>query len=599
MCVALASALASATIPLTNRAIQAIQDASPTVRPAAPGAGGLGALVQSPTRTQPDTARPETPAERQIRQEEALERLGLVCLAVVGVFALRYAFVRGQTYYLSRAAAKLALELRERLFAKLQRLPVSYFNEKRQGGLQSVLTNDINVYQNAVSLIRDSIDGPAKALFALVWIVLIQWQLALVALLFVPVIAAFVHRNGRKMKEAQGQVQDDLASLASMSQEAIAGARVVKAFAAEERMRSHFGGLLQRGFESQMRAVRRFAELKPMVEFLGATSLAAILFICGFMAQAGTLAIADIVSLTVALDLVNQGMKSLANVNNVYNQVQAAADRIHAEVLDVPDEHLDRPGARTLPQPQGTIEFRDVVFEYPDGTRALNGVSFTIPAGTSLALVGPSGAGKSTIADLLLRFYDPTSGAILYDGVDVRELDLGWYRRLFGVVPQSTFLFAGSIADNLRLGAGEASDEDLRRAAALASADGFIEATPNRYETTLGERGVRLSGGEGQRLAIARALVGNPEVLLLDEATSNLDAVSEKAVTQAIEKAMAGRTTLFIAHRLTTAARADRILVLRRGEVLETGSHDDLVRQNGAYAGMYRAFVSGVLEVDA
>ncbi|QYK56537.1 MAG: ABC transporter ATP-binding protein [Fimbriimonadaceae bacterium] len=527
-----------------------------------------------------------------------LPTLGIVCLAVVGVFGLKYFFTRGQTYFLGLAAARLGTDLRRRLFAKLQRLPVAYFNNKREGALQSVLSNDTNVYQNAVTLIRDSIDGPAKAVLALGAVFMMNWQLALVAFAFVPVIAWFVHQNGKRLKRAQAQLQDDLADLTAVSQEAIAGQRVVKAFAAESQVRAIFERYLDRQLASQDYAIRKTAQLRPMVELIGAVSLAAILYLCGVFAKAGILAVEDIVALTLALDLVNQGMRSVANVNGVYNQVQAAADRIHREVLDVPEESHGQTGQRTLPKPSGRIEFENVTFEYPDGTRALDQVSFVIEPGTSLALVGPSGAGKSTIADLLLRFYDPTSGRVLFDGVDLRELDTSWYRSNFGVVPQSTFLFAGTIADNLRLAAPEADQSRIKEAACLAHAHDFISSTPEGYGTVLGERGVRLSGGEGQRLAIARALVRDPLVLLLDEATSNLDAVSEQAVTEALDEAMRRRTTLFIAHRLTTAARADRIAVLRKGRIVELGSHADLMASGGAYAGMFRAFTSGMIDAD-
>lgn len=607
ICVGITSLLTAATIPLTERAMRAIQDAAPVrvdLRNEMPQEEAIAKEFQLDrlrvreglSRIAAQQTGVESEAAASQRQEEALRSLFTTCLIVIGIFGLKYFFTRGQAFFLSQAAARLASDLRERLFDKLQRLPIAYFNERRTGMLQSVLTNDVNVYQNAVTLIRDSIDGPIKAVAALATIFFIQWQLALVALLFVPILAWFVHRNGKKMKAAQANVQEELALVSAFSQEAMSGVRVVKAFAAERRMSELFRQQVERQYASQLVAIRRFSQLRPMVELLGAVSLACILMICGYLAKLGTLQISQIVALTLALDIINQGARSLANVNNTYNQVQAAADRIYGEVLDVPDEHADRDDARTLENPRGEIEFRDVSFSYPDGTPALKNVSFRIPSGESLALVGPSGAGKSTIADLVLRFYDPTDGQVLFDGVDTRELKVDWLRSQFGVVPQQTFLFAGSISENMRLGQPDASPEDLRRAADQAHALGFIEATPDGFETQLGERGVRLSGGELQRLAIARALLTQPRVLVLDEATSNLDSVSERAVTEALDDAMQGRTTLMIAHRLSTAARATRILVLRKGECLEVGTHSELLRQDGVYSGMVRAFAGGVVD---
>jgi len=259
-----------------------------------------------------------------------------------------------------------------------------------------------------------------------------------------------------------------------------------------------------------------------------------------------------------------------------------------------PSHQADPPQTQPLPVLKGRIEFEDVHFQYPDGTPALRGVSFIIEPGTSLALVGPSGAGKSTIADLLLRFYNPTQGRILIDGVDLRELPASWVRSQIGVVPQQTFLFAGTVRDNLLLGSPDATDDEMWEALDQAHA-GFVRESDLGLESELGERGVRLSGGEGQRLAIARALVKKPRIMLLDEATSNLDVVSEKAVQQALDESMASRTTLFIAHRLSTASRASKIVVLRQGEVLEQGSPEELLSREGAFAAMYRAYRSGVL----
>lgn len=554
------------------------------------------ALAQEIEAARTAIQRQETQDQVQIRQDNALRTLAFACIGVVALFGLKYVFTRGQVYYLSKASNRLATDLRQTLFDKLMRLPVQYFNTKRTGEIQSIVSNDVGVYQSAVMVIRDSIDGPIKAVGALAFVFYMQPVLGLIALMFVPLLSFVVNRTGRQIRDAQSQIQDDLASVTALSQEALSGARIIKSFSAEEQMRGLFDESAERQYQSQLTGARRIASLRPTVEFLGAVAIAIIMYACGHLAKADLLAVADIIVIVQALDIVNQGFKSITNVTSTYNQVQAAVERIHTHILDIPDERSERADARVIDNPRGRIEFKDVSFTYPDGTEALNNVSFTLEPGESLALVGPSGSGKSTIADLVLRFYEPTSGVVTFDGVPYPELKVNWLRAQFGVVPQQTFLFAGTIRDNLRLGRSEATDEEVERAAEMANAKPFIDDSPDGMETVLGERGVRLSGGELQRLAIARALVKDPKVLILDEATSNLDPMSEKVVTQAIEEVMDRRTTLFIAHRLTTAARATKILVIRRGEVLETGTHDTLMAADGPYAGMYRAFTSGILD---
>lgn len=522
--------------------------------------------------------------------------LNWLSVGVVAVFGVKYWFTRGQTFYLSKAAAMMTAELRQRLFRKLQALPISYFNEKRAGSIQSVLTNDVQVYQSAVAVVRDAVDGPVKIVSGFVMIFYLQWQLALAALVVIPSLARVIQRNGRKMKLAQAEVQDDLSTLTAMMQESLQGTRVVKSFSAEERMATRFSELVQRSLASQLRAVRRIATLKPTVELLGAVALGIVVFVAGQLVAHDYLNVPKLASFLYFLDLINQGTKNLGSLNQTSGQVQAASDRIDREVLNVPEQQLEDPEAKAPATSFGHIEFRNVSFSYPDGTQALNNVSFSIEPGTSLALVGPSGSGKSTIADLMLRFYDPSEGSILFDGVDLRELQVGWLRAQIGVVPQQTFLFAGSIADNIRLGAPDASDDEVLEAARAAHAVEFVQRMPHQFETELGERGIRTSGGEMQRIAIARALVRKPTMLLLDEATSNLDAHSERAVQAALDEIMRQRTTLFIAHRLTSAARADRIVMLRHGEVIEQGTHRDLLAQDGPYAAMYRAFSNGVID---
>lgn len=530
----------------------------------------------------------------RLKDEHMLE---LLSIGVMALFIVKYWFTRGQAYYLSKAAATMTADLRKRLFEKLQKLPVTYFNDKRAGAIQSVLTNDVAVYQNAIGVVKDAIDGPIKLVTGFIAIFVLQPHLSFFAVALFPVIWLFIQRNQRKMRVAQDAVQQDLSDLTAMMQESLQGTRVIKAFSAEEQAGAQFGQLLYKSLGSQMVAVRRMASLRPTVELIGAVGLAFVVLFASKIVASGALTVEGLGSFIFALDVINQGLRNIGSLKQTLAQVASGTDRIYKEILDQPESQVDEPGAKELPIVSGLVEFRHVSFTYPDGTEALRDVSFTIEPGTSLALVGPSGSGKSTIADLMLRFYDPTEGQILFDGVDIKELRVSWLRSQIGVVPQQTFLFAGSIAQNIRLGKPDATDEEIEEAAKAAHADVFVLTMPNGFETALGERGIRLSGGEMQRIAIARAIVRKPTMLLLDEATSALDAHSEKAVQGALDEIMRERTTLFIAHRLTTASRADRIMVLRRGEILEAGSHKELMQANGAYAGMVRAFNSGVLDI--
>lgn len=522
--------------------------------------------------------------------------LKAVSLGIIVIFVVKYWFTRGQAYYLSKAANYLTAELRMKLFRKLQSLPLSYFNEQKAGAIQSVLTNDVAVYQYAIAATKDSIDGPVKVVVGLVTIFVLQWKLAVISFLAFPFIWLFIEQNKKRMRSAQDEVQNDLSNLTAMMQEALQGTRITKAFSAEKKVTDQFQQLTEKSLDSQMTAARRMAALRPTVELIGAVALALVVYASGHMLVTKELTVDILGGFLFALDAVNQGMRNIGSLKQTLAQVESGTDRIYSEILDVPDAHVDQISAIEPALAHGRIEFRNVSFTYPDGTVALKNVNFTIQPGQSLALVGPSGSGKSTIADLMLRFYDPTEGEILFDGVNLRKLKVDWLRRQIGVVPQQTFLFAGPISENIRLGKPEATEAEVAEAAKAAHADVFIDQMPDRYATELGERGTRLSGGEMQRVAIARAIVRKPTMLLLDEATSALDAMSEKAVQSALDEIMEGRTTLFIAHRLTTAARADRIMVLRKGEVVEIGSHKELMESNGAFAAMVRAFNSGMLD---
>ena len=610
VCVVVASVLTGMTLGFTYMALQAIGRAAPVQVDVAQiqkaQSQDLAQELNLPPAQVEEAIQKvkgkgnETKAQVEQRQDEALRTLAFACLGVVALFSIKYVFTRGQVYYLSKASNRLASDLRVRLFDKIMRLPVSYFNSRRTGEIQSVVTNDVNVYQTAVQMVRDSIDGPVKAVIALGAVFIIKWQLGLIALALVPVLAVIVARTGKKVRSAQSKIQSDLASVSALSQEALSGIRVIKAFSAESKLGLLYRDIVEEQYRSQIVGARRIASLRPLVEVAGAVAIALIMYVCGHLARMDLLHLADIIVIVQALDQVNQGAKAITNVSSTYNQVQAAVDRIHEHVLDQPDETEEMNRGLVPESSRGRIEFKNVSFSYPDGTKALDNVSFVLEPGQSLALVGPSGSGKSTIADLTLRFYDPTEGTITFDDQDYKALCLSWLRHQFAVVPQQTFLFAGTVAENLRLGAEDAPDDRLNEAIAMANASEFVNSAPGGLQTSLGERGTRFSGGELQRLSIARALAADPAVLVLDEATSNLDPVSEKLVTDALSKVMAERTTMFIAHRLSTAARAHKIIHLRHGVIVEQGSHQELIAKNGLYAKMFQSAADETFEtVDA
>lgn len=523
-------------------------------------------------------------------------KLTYLSIGAIMIFATKYWFARGQFYFLNKTDIQLTSNLRKTLYNKLQQLPLNYFDDKRAGAIQSVLTNDVNVYHNAIMSAMYSIEGPVKLFFGFIFITLIQWKLAMAVVGAIPIFMFVIQRNRKRTRTAQSKIQADLSDMTAMMQESLQGIRVIKAYGAEANMCNQFGKMVDRCKQSQLMAAYKMAALKPTVELVGACVAALTIYFCGQLVYSGELNVAQLSAFLLGLDMINQGARSVGDLFQTFSQMQSATDRIYEQILDVPIPQQNTDSLKALPSSHGKVEFRNISFTYPDGTEALKNLSFILEPSSSLAIVGPSGAGKSTIADLLLGFYQPTSGQILYDDTDLQELDPHWLRNQIGVVPQETFLFAGTIGDNLRLGAPHATQEAIELAAKAAHAEPFILQMPNQFDTQIGERGVTLSGGEAQRLAIARAVAKQPKLLLLDEATSNLDAVSEKIVQEALEGIMKDRTSLFIAHRLSTAARANKIIMLRKGEIVEMGSHQELLAANGAYAGMYAAYTSGVLD---
>lgn len=521
-----------------------------------------------------------------MRDTAALNR---VSLTVIAVFALKWFFAYGQVYYLALAGQRLTAKLREDIFAHLQRLPLGFFQSRQVGAIQSILTNDVPILQSAVPLIRDVLDAPLRIVAFLVYIYVLNWRLALLATLFLPLVALLIQRLGRQVHRITHQTQGALASVSALVQETLAGMRIVKSFAAEEREIARFAGRNREVLRHSLRGERRRARLRPTVEFIGATSIALVLWFGGQEVARGHMTTAQLLSFLFLLHQIAQAAAGVGAIQLTYKQVRAAAQRIFNEALAIDPEPYDAPSAQPLPPLRGHVQYERVSFRYPTGEQALREVSFEIQPGEVVALVGHSGAGKSTLVDLLLRFYSPQEGTIRIDGYDIQQVKLASLRSQIGVVPQQTVLFVGTIAENIAYGKPDATREEIEHAARLAHAHEFIERLPEGYDTLVGDKGIRLSGGEAQRIAIARALLRNPRILILDEATAALDPLTERYIQQVIEEGRGIRTTLIIAHRWSTVQIADRILVLERGRLVEQGTHAELLAREGVYAKLYRA----------
>lgn len=516
--------------------------------------------------------------------------LNRVSLTVIAVFGVKWFFSYGQVYYLALAGQRLTARLREDIFAHLQRLPLSFFHSRQVGSIQSVLTNDVPLLQSAVFLVRDVLDAPLRIVAFMVYIFYLNWQLALLALLFLPIVATLIRRLGRQIHRITHQTQGALAEISALVQEALSGMRVIKTFAMEDRQIGRFVRQNRQVLNHSLRGERRRARLRPTVEFIGAVSIALVLWFGGQQVANGRMTTGQLLSFLFLLHQIAQSASGVGAIQFTWKQVRAAAERIFREVLDMPPEVYDPPNAIDLPTIQGAIRYENVWFRYPTSDQyALKGVSFEIQPGEVVALVGHSGAGKSTLVDLLLRFYSPQEGRILIDGYDIQQVRLASLRTQIGLVPQQTVLFVGTVAENIAYSQPDSSMEAVERAARQAHAHEFIDQLPNGYHTLIGDRGVRLSGGESQRIAIARALVRNPKILVLDEATSALDPLSEQMIRQAIEEGRGLRTTLIIAHRWSTVQVADRILVLHQGRLVEQGTHAELLQKKGYYARLYQA----------
>ena len=493
----------------------------------------------------------------------------------------------GQNTLIARAALYVALDLRQRTFAHLQHLSLSYFETAKTGDLAYRLTEEIDRIGEVVNkLFHEFIPGVMQLIVVLGYMTYLNWQLTLATLIVAPVMSLLVGWFGERLRQLSYKSQSRVSDLSSLLIEMFSNVRLVQAFAAESYAIERFRQEAERNRQAKYAAEKLRAIQFPVVGFLEALSMLFLLLLGSWQISQGRLTGASFVSYVTAVAFLLEPIALVANNYNEFKQGEASVDRIF-ELLAIQPTVIEKPQALTLPAVTGKVEFSQVSFSYQPGQPVLRSLDLMAQPGEMIALVGASGAGKTTLVNLIPRFYDPQDGTILVDGIDVKEITLRSLRRQIGIVPQETTLFSGTIAENIAFGQTEFDLDAVQSAAKIANAHQFISQFPQGYHTWVGERGTNLSGGQRQRLAIARAVLLNPRILILDEATSALDSESEALVQEALERIMQGRTVFVIAHRLATVRRVDRILVLEKGQVVESGTHSQLIAQEGRYAKFY------------
>ncbi len=511
------------------------------------------------------------------------------CALILIVSLTKNVFYYIQGWFMVWVQQSVMRAFRNKLFEKYQRLSLDYFHSRRTGEIISRVTNDVVVLNESIDIGFNRLVTDTVMLFVLAGsLIIISWELTLLAGLVMPAVFGFIWFIGKKMRKYSERAQRRMADVNSVLEEAVNNVRIVKAFSMEDFESKKFFHSTYEYFKSLVR-MRRIRHLSsPINDMLAMFSGMAILFYAGTQIMAGTgkLDAGDFITYLILMFSMIKPVKSLSQIHVKLQEGMAASERIF-RVMDTDEKIVEVPKAKSIETFKNVIEYDSIDFSYIENEPVLKDLSFTVKHGEVVAIVGPSGAGKSTLLDLLPRFYDPQGGTIRVDGTDIRDLSLSSLRHLMGIVTQETYLFNDTIRHNIAYGQNGIDSGNIEEAARMANAHDFISEFEEGYDTLVGNRGIMLSGGQRQRIAIARALLKNPQVLVFDEATSALDTESEALVQEAIDRLMHNRTTLVIAHRLSTIKNADRILVLDGGKIVQSGSHDELMEQDGLYKRLY------------
>lgn len=518
------------------------------------------------------------------------EKLGRYALILFGIALVAGLFRYAMRQSLIAISRRLEYDLRNELFAHLQMLPLPWFQRHRTGELMSIATNDMSAVRMMLGPgVMYTVNTLTVGIVSIAFMLAISPRLTFWSLLPLPLVSISVWYFGDRIHRRFEKVQARFAQLSAMVQENLAGLRVVRAFTHERRERERFQELNEEYRDQNLQLIRTSGLFQPALALFSGIGALIVIWAGGREVISDRITLGQFVAFTVYLAMLNWPMVALGWVINLFQRGSASYGRI-AEILDTVPSIASPPLPVTPVEGPGSIEFRGVTFTYPGApTPALHDVSFTVPAGGTIALVGRTGSGKSTVLALLPRLFDPPEGSVFLDGVDVRELDLSWLRSQLAIVPQDPFLFSATVRENLAYGVPEEASHAVQAVAEVAHLDADIRAFPDGYATRVGERGITLSGGQRQRTAIARALLRDSPVLLLDDCLSSVDTVTEEAILRGLASEMRRRTTLIVAHRVSTVRDADEILVLEQGRVVERGSHDQLLARGGAYAALVQA----------